>query len=137
MLGLILARCERRWPSRPPCDGPRGAARRIRLALGLEPQRVACRTAPLSPPTCHVACLHVSSRADDQHPVRGFTPAPALMVATTCLAAMHQEDEDMEGEHESIATPATELAVAAPSGPTPTTDTTQGAAEDLGWVPWG
>ena len=38
----------------------------------------------------------------------------------------------MEGEHESIATPATELAVAAPSGPTPTTDTTQGAAEDLG-----
>mmetsp|Transcript_11024 Transcript_11024/g.29524 ORF Transcript_11024/g.29524 Transcript_11024/m.29524 type:complete len:142 (-) Transcript_11024:89-514(-) len=59
-----------------------------------------------------------------RHPVRGFTPAPALMVATTCLAAMHQEDEDMEGEHESIATPATELAVAAPSGPTPTTDTT-------------
>jgi len=45
---------------------------------------------------------------------------------------MHQEDEDMEGEQASIATPATELAVAAPSGPTPTTDTAQGAAEDLG-----
>jgi hypothetical protein len=32
---------------------------------------------------------------------------------------MHQEDEDMEGEHESIATPATELAVAAPGRPQP------------------
>ena len=61
------------------------------------------------PPPLSLSCPHPSRRAH------------------SCLAAMHQEDEDMEGEHESIATPATELAVAAPSGPTPTTDTAQGA----------
>ena len=62
----------------------------------------------------HARCPHPSRRAH------------------SCLAAMHQEDEDMEEGQTSIATPTTEPAVEAPTGPTPTTDTAQGAAEDLG-----
>eukprot|EP00620_Florenciella_sp_RCC1587_P015062 CAMPEP_0182558516 /NCGR_PEP_ID=MMETSP1324-20130603/2005_1 /TAXON_ID=236786 /ORGANISM="Florenciella sp., Strain RCC1587" /LENGTH=289 /DNA_ID=CAMNT_0024770691 /DNA_START=92 /DNA_END=961 /DNA_ORIENTATION=- len=67
-------------------------------------------------------------------PFVDFTPAPALMVATTVPTAvslaMQQEDEDMEEE-------ATEPAIATPTGrrPTTTTDTALGAAEDPGPLP--
>eukprot|EP00621_Florenciella_sp_RCC1693_P013517 CAMPEP_0182528368 /NCGR_PEP_ID=MMETSP1323-20130603/4467_1 /TAXON_ID=236787 /ORGANISM="Florenciella parvula, Strain RCC1693" /LENGTH=221 /DNA_ID=CAMNT_0024737479 /DNA_START=172 /DNA_END=839 /DNA_ORIENTATION=+ len=67
-------------------------------------------------------------------PFVDFTPAPALMVATTVPTAvslaMQQEDEDMEEE-------ATEPAIATPTGrrPTATTDTALGAAEDPGPLP--
>lgn len=84
-------------------------------AVPAAPPRRSCPAAsPCQPPPLSLSCPHPSRRAH------------------SCLAAMHQEDEDMEEGQTSIATPATEPAVEAPTGPTPTTDTAQGAAEDLG-----